>query len=253
MPPFELLKERIKTHPQIAASFLSFAEKWRTSHYNELSNIINENLQKNPHLQGERKFELGNTISSITLKRFFEGSFSENATNDLRFIKTLDKLCIFLGYESFNQFISEQKSAETHQKTPNDFERIIFRTAELEFNFIKNLPKIEIESITEVVHADSPYYHRIEKYLSEMQVQGLKISDRPSNFEIYNIDRESENETMAVFSTHEFWNLNFLNESGAPYHYHMLNKQSYFFKKIDDVWKIWDNHNPNVWELIDKI
>lgn len=100
MHPFDLLKDKIKKQPQISASFLSFAEKWRTAHYNELSSIINDNLSNNPLLQGDRKFELGTTISSITLKRFFEGKFSDNATNDLRFIKTLDKLSIFFGFRN---------------------------------------------------------------------------------------------------------------------------------------------------------
>lgn len=255
MHPFELLKERIKSHPQISTSFLSFAEKWRTSHYNELSNIINENLQKNNHLQGERKFELGTTISSITLKRFFEGSFSDNATNDLRFIKTLDKLCIFLGFESFNHFISQNKKAadkETVAST-NDFEKIILATAQLEFENLQNLPKIDLKNVIKTVHPDSPYYNRISSYLEQLNEQGLTLSDRPSNYEVYNFELQSEDENLAVISTQEFWNLNFINKNNENHHYHILNRQNYFIKKIDEIWKIWDNHNPNVWEMVDKI
>lgn len=71
-----------------------------------------------------------------------------------------------------------------------------------------------------------------------------------SNYEVFDIKLFSENEDLVVMETSEFWNLGFSDDEGYRYHYHVLNNQKYFIKKIDDTWKIWDNYNPNVGELI---
>ena len=89
--------------------------------------------------------------------------------------------------------------------------------------------------------------------MEQLNEQGLTLSDRPSNYEVYNFELQSEDENLAVISTQEFWNLNFINKTNEHHHYHILNRQNYFIKNIDGMWKIWDNHNPNVWEMVDKI
>ena len=74
-----------------------------------MAEIVSQELSHSKFLQGERKFELGNTISYITLQRFFDNSYKTSALNDLRFIKTLDKLCIFLGHYDLNEYILNSK------------------------------------------------------------------------------------------------------------------------------------------------
>jgi hypothetical protein len=48
-------------------------------------------------------------FSYITLQRFFDNSYKASALNDLRFIKTLYKLCIFLGHYDLNEYILNSK------------------------------------------------------------------------------------------------------------------------------------------------
>jgi hypothetical protein len=74
-----------------------------------LAKIVSQKLSHSKFLQGARKFELGNTISYITLQRFFDNSYKASALNDLRFIKTLYKLCIFLGHYDLNEYILNSK------------------------------------------------------------------------------------------------------------------------------------------------
>lgn len=106
---YNSIKESIKLHPQVSSSVLGNVDHWKRSHYVILSEIIKNVLAVADELQGHRKFELGNTISHITLQRFFESDYQDKTHNDLRFLKTLDKICIFLGYKDLNNYIAQYK------------------------------------------------------------------------------------------------------------------------------------------------
>ncbi len=252
----EILKEEIKNSEKVKNTILGITSDWKTSHYNTLAQVINEHLINCDALQGEKKFELGNTISPITLKRFFEDKISESTTTDLRFIKTLDKLCIFIGYDSFNHFITKRKKGEPTQtviEDDNSLQELIMNCARLEFKFLSELPAIDMSEIENYVIKDSPYYLRIKNYLQDLREQKKAMRGAPhSNYEVYGIETKTLNENLIMVMTQEFWNLTFDVEGGKPFLYHTLNSQNYFLKPIDGEWKIWDNHNPNVWELAGK-
>ena len=106
---YNLIKEEIRKQPNIQESILGKANPWKRSHYIILSEIIKEELSKKEELQNERKFELGTSISHITLQRFFESDYDYKTHNDLRFLKTLDKICIFLGFKDLSAFVMNVK------------------------------------------------------------------------------------------------------------------------------------------------
>lgn len=99
------IKRDILQHPRVLNSALQKVDVWKRSHYTLLSQIINEEITQSEFLEGDRKFELGNSLSYITLQRIFENHFRETAVSDLRFLKTLHKLAIFLGYYDVNEYI----------------------------------------------------------------------------------------------------------------------------------------------------
>ncbi len=259
----EKLKTEIKNSPQVANSILGYTDQWKSSHYNTLATLVSESLMKSSLLQGEKKFELGNTISGMTLKRFFEGQNSETASNDLRFLKTLDKLSIFLGYQDFNEFIQKNKNPETPIHIPETlvhedriyFENIILGCARCEFDFLRKLPEINLNPLQDFVIVGAPYHTRIDRYLHKLKEQEYVISSLPeSNYEVFNLEIKNKTSRSVVIATSEFWNLNFIDGNEEPHHYHTMNQQNYFLKKDGDGnWKIWDNYNPNVWDLTDKI
>ncbi len=262
---FAKIKTELKENELVKNSLLGYSDVWKTSHYNTLSNIINESLMKNPILKGEKKFQIGNTISAITLKRFFEDQISDSASTDLRFIKTLDKICIFIGYENFNDFIQKNKNEgltlsedikeDINTEDQNSYIELIRGCAECEFKLISGLPKINMHETEKFVIIDSPYYNRISNYMRKLENQKYLLNlNRNSNYEIFNIEMKSQDEQSIVISTSEFWNLNFIDEEGNTHHYHTMNAQNYFLRKTENGnWKIWDNYNPNVWDLTDKI
>ena len=72
---YNLIKEKIRQHPKIQLSILADSNPWKRSHYIILAEIIKEELAQREELKAERKFELGTSISHITLQRFFESDY----------------------------------------------------------------------------------------------------------------------------------------------------------------------------------
>lgn len=255
-----LLREQVKNNPAVTSSVLGLTDTWKSSHYSLLSAIINDILMNKELLQGEKKFEIGNTISASTLKRIFENQFSSAAYNDVRFVKTLDKLSIFLDYSDFNDFIKKSESTWSIPQNKNEefsldfFENIIRKSNELEFDFVLGTKKIENSPLDKFVFEDGPFFNRIETYLQKLKNLKLTIINDPiPNYQVYNFSFKTKSEELVVISTEEFWNYTFIDKKNKKHYYHTSNKQDYFFKKDGDTWKIWDNFNPNVWELTDKI
>ena len=133
------IKNQIKNHESIKNSPLEEINNWKRAHYITLAEIISKKLSQSKHLEGNRIFELGNTLSYITLQRFFENSFSESAVNDLRFLKTLHKLCIFLGFYDLNEFILSSNIINNSKKN-NDCSKVYC-------SIVKNLCLEEFEII----------------------------------------------------------------------------------------------------------
>lgn len=75
--------------------------EWKRSHYISLEEMINACLKISPLMTEEKRRSLGTTISHMTLKRFFEMKYDAGASQDLRFLKTVEKLCIFWDMQIF--------------------------------------------------------------------------------------------------------------------------------------------------------
>lgn len=107
---------------------------------------------------------------------------------------------------------------------------------------------MKLELFDKLIFEQSPFRERIKNYSSKLCERNLKLltKNNRSNFEIFDIDIISEEADKIVLKTQEFWNLVFIIEdSGNDYVINELNTQIYFIKKINNIWKIWDNYNPN--------
>ncbi|QYS91431.1 hypothetical protein JJC04_00905 [Flavobacterium covae] len=91
----EILIFSILKDPKITNSFLNNTKSWKRAHYIYLSEIIEFELKKTNLINEKKKIEIGTTISATTLKRIFEIDKNKVYTDDIRFIKTLDKLALF--------------------------------------------------------------------------------------------------------------------------------------------------------------
>lgn len=226
---------------------------WKRSQFVILSDIISEHLSKSNLLTETRKLNLGTTISPITLQRFFENEYQIKTHNDLRFIKTLDKICIFLGKFDLNTYIHESlyesNDIASIDMTEGCFfeKELVLEYCKSQFEALTDLPLIKLEKFSHVLCRESPLEERIRLYFEEKIKNNLVFitANNRSNYEIFEVKKISDGPELKVIETQEFWNLVFKDNKENNYVVHHLNTQFYFIKKIDDEWKIWDNYNPD--------
>lgn len=253
----EKLKWEINQNEKVRNSVLGKSTMWKNNHYEVLSTIINDTLLDRISHNSENFYALGNTISQITLKRFFEGNIKESTHTDLRFLKTLDKIAIFLGFQDLNHFISETQNAknsssDTYEITDQQFQqfkKMIATCCDIEFNCMKTLNKIDFTPFRDYVIENSPYENRLSLYLQKLQGYGIEMIQNTSNYEIYDYKLVSVEGNMIVMSTNEFWNMIF-EKNGNHFPFHKKGEQTYYFKYLNNEWKIWDNYNPDFEDII---
>lgn len=248
------IKNDIVEHSDVCLSILGKVSKWKRSHYVILSDIITNHLENSPLLNNERKINLGVSISPITLQRFFENEYSVKTHNDLRFIKTLDKFCVFLGKFDLNTYIHESLTNDYHTGTENEIEKDFFEKqliidhCKSQFDAFKDLPLICTDKISMSVCKVSPLMERIRLYFEKKRDLNLILitENNRSNYEIYDITKICDEPELKVVKTREFWNLVFQDGGERRFVVNHFNTQFYFFKKFDNEWKIWDNYNPDL-------
>ena len=258
----EKLKQEIINHDVIKNSSLFGSFQWKRAQYILLSDIIYENLSRSEFMQGSKKNDLGVSISSTTLQRIFTNKYTVNGNADLRFLKTLDKLAIFLGYPNLNNFLLKHSEGEklkliekinVVEKTEDAdipisfFSEIVLNSCRENFEIMKHLPVVDMGKFSEYVFEESSVFKRVfdlhVKY-SKLDYR-LNCENNRSNFEVYAFKLRSITEDTAVIGTKEFWNLDLVDSNGKNmYIVNEATSQLYFFRKINGIWKIWDNHNP---------
>ena len=255
----ESLKKEIVQHDKVKNSILGAAPVWKNNHYEVLSNIVNDGLSSKITTESEHFFTLGNTISQITIKRFYEGQIKPTAYNDLRFLKTLDKIAIFLGYDNLNHFIEVTNGTQTNTEDENAFtltkadfneiKNIITDCCLYEYKCMQNLDSYELDKFKEFIDESGPYLKRIKLYLEKLKSTEIVMNREMSNIEIYNVRFVAfENDTL-IFATDEFWNMIF-EKNGNHIPFHKKGEQTYYIRKGKEGYRIWDNYNPDFNEII---
>lgn len=252
---YNAIKKDLRKHPNVVSSILGIVPEWKRSQYIILSEIISKHLAKSEKLLGIKKAELGSTISHITLQRFFENDYQEKTHNDLRFLKTLDKICIFLDKNDLNDYIQKRYDVEEGIQPPNNLQsekELILNFCQSQFNSLKNLPVLDTREIMQFVFENSPLYERIQTFIAEQSKKSLTFvtENNRSNFEIFQFNLISDQPELKVIETQEFWNLLLINHKKEKHIINRLNTQSYFIKKINNEWKIWDNYNPDYGKIL---
>ena len=257
---FDSIKNDIREKLKLYNHHLSQIENWKRSHYIILSEIINEELENSEELQGEKKFKLGNSISFVTLQRFFKKDYSEEAVHDLRFLKTVDKLCIFLAFKDFGDYSTRQtddnpsevtkENSVVEDSTDVDEEFFISQIKDYnqsEFDSLKKSPEIFMEEIDRYIFPDSPLRMRVlttKELIFKNKIQ-LVTENNASNYQVYDIKLISKTDEECICEAKEFWYLVFHStKNKETFIYNETNLQTYFFRKIKGKWKIWNNSNP---------
>lgn len=251
---YNSIREEVAAHSKVKNSVLGNVSEWKRSHYIILSEIIKDELSTAEELKGGKKFEIGNTISHVTLQRFFENDYQDKTHSDLRFLKTLDKICIFLGHKDLNAYIqfAKEKKQENQINNNEEFHQIIYNYCATVFEFYKHFPSHKTELFKDLVFENSPFFERASRFSKELcdrQFQLITQNNR-SNYEVFDIHMITDEPEKKILESQEFWNLLFKSGENNEEHFvNQLNTQIYFIRKINNVWKIWDNYNPNAGSL----
>ncbi len=255
---YNSIKGEIKKQTKVKDSVLGSVDNWKRSHYIILSEIIKDELAQSEQLKTEKKFELGSTISHITLQRFYENDYQDKTHNDLRFLKTLDKICIFLGFKDLNAYIHHIKETETNGKVISGdvfSTDIVYQYCTTVFDLYKSFPVLKLDLFKDLVFDQSPFLERATSFSQELCERNFELvtKNNRSNFEVFDINIVTDEPDKKILETQEFWNLLFkVGETGEEHFVNQLNTQIYFIRKIDNEWKICDNYNPDAGRLNNK-
>lgn len=245
----EGIKKDIKKHKSIVNSPLNRFHEWKRAQYILLSEIISQEISQSKYLQGNRKFELGNSISYITLQRIFENCYNNSALADLRFLKTLHKLTIFLGYYDLNDYIICSKNIKITSK--NDESTILYNVIENLFNtkkeVIESIPCIEPNKLDPFVFKDSTTYNRLKGFAEKYQKANYFYDHdyKESIIELVSCELVSdENDDIKILRTQEHWDFILKDNEGKTCYFKIFNWQTYYLKKDKDgSWKVWENYD----------
>lgn len=247
----EEIKSQIKNHKSVQSSILNDIAHWKRAHYIFLAEIVSKELSQSIYLQGERKYELGNTISFITLQRFFENDYQSLAINDLRFIKTLHKFCIFLGFYDLNEYIistSLINNIRMNREAAKTFCDVIKKLCLAEYEVIKGLPKKSLDELYAYSFKKSRTIKKIKSYIDKFKEANYYFDKdyKEAKFELISCDLIANENNLKIIKTVENWDYVLKNNEDKTIYYKAFNSQTYYLKKDKNGnWKVWDNYNPN--------
>lgn len=252
------IKKQIKNHESVINSTLVSISTWKRAQYIVLASIVSKELSQSKYLAGDRKFELGTTLSYITLQRFFEGNYKESAFNDLRFLKTLHKLCIFLGYYDLNEFILSSntiKSIEKDEDYAKTYCSIVENLCLEEFEVIKGLPHKNLDALHKYTFKDSQTIKNINDYIEKYKEANYFFDKQyeEGKFELISCELVVDEKEHKIIKTVENWDFVLRNNKDRTIYYKVFNSQTYYLKKDKKGnWKVWNNYNPNNQKLKSK-
>lgn len=199
--------------------------------------------------------EIGSTISHTTLRRIFESEISHTVFSDLRFLKTLDKLCIFLGYKNLETYLLINAETFRNESENKDLEicrKIIQESCKTEFEILQTMPDYKIDKLLKYTFTESNYRRLTESYMERLKKENFSFdfNYKKAGFEIISIETLVNSEEFKIFRTKEHWDLIFRSPEKSFVH-EVYNNRIYYFK-IDrnNTWKIWNVYNPNFDNLI---
>lgn len=212
----QVLKERLEE-----TYYNETFEKLNTKEFTEMDFIdlevmISEVLNNSPLMSTKKKRDLGTSVSAITLKRIFRYGFDMESSSDKRRVHTLEKLSIFLGYQSWQHFISTQtakfqvgKNFSVHLPTGEELLeifRVFSEHKKAELQAYKELSAAGMEGF--YVLGDAEYLF-IQDEVAFRKRMGYSIATHanPSSFEMNYMEICMLSKELAIVAFSSFWQL----------------------------------------------
>ena len=212
---------------------------WTQTTFEQLANNINDVLTN--RLTDEKRQKLGIRVSSSTLKRIFKYGYKLGPNIDPRKKKTLDLLCIYLGFDSLDIFINHKKQ----QLSSEDVSTLIRQATKAEYHAYQNVPLLKTDELQQYFHSSGPAFEKIAYNLSRFinSKQTINTPLNPSTHQLIKCSLKKIDKAGIWIETKEYWYLKWHNIHDQEHKrtYNALNRQIYLITAIDGVWKIWSN------------
>jgi len=214
---------------------------WTNAVFKELSSDIGDVLEQ--ELNDKKRQELGITVSAATLKRIFKYGYNIGSVIDPRRKKTLDLICIYLGYGNLEALISY-----LNPETQDDDDEIVFvikKAIQIEFKAYQKLSIEYMEKVSQYFHPKGPAYKKILYNLNNTINNGSTIDtpSNPSTFQLLSCQLKKSDEQGLWIETKEYCYLKWHDRHTGEYvkTYNAINNQIYLLVKENEQLKVWSN------------
>ncbi len=249
---------QLRTSEKVIESPILRSEKWTESCYEMLAEIIKKDLIETLSVEQQRK--MGPSLSYKTLRKIMLGEYKISYPVDPRQLNTLNKMGIFLGYNSWEDFknktdviqqahekIITEKNIKTHNRLLGPKQEVteVIKTGIInEYNAYYKLPEINEADLIKTHIKNGPAFNLIMDVLIDKK-ERLVISNsyNPSVCELLDIKVKKIETTYALVYTKEYWLLCWRDISGNKYvqRYKNISDHFYVLNKVNGNWKIKTN------------
>jgi len=197
-------------------------------------------------------------ISASTIERILTSTYTPSQPFDARVLKTLNKLCIFLDYQGWDDFLARKMLATDTTKSLNQqlIEAVEMADA-AEFAAYKALPTIDTSNLDKYFIIGAQAYNRIYNILVKHHFRNWIISEplNPSDYETFSIAVKQVTANSAIVIADEWWYLRWFNfkkfKTGTVYD--IRNTQTFLLQKTEEgIWKVKATEYPTKGALLIK-
>jgi hypothetical protein len=262
----QVLVEKLEASYRYANAHEVNFKDFTENDFRNLEKLIKDRLNEDGVLTKQQRLDLGTTVAVSTLKRIFKYGYDVEDSIEARQRKNLDKLCIYLGYKDWLQFIGfnseNYRAGETYNAhLPTEMEiifimKLLNAAKRAEFQAYKSKLNRDIRELEEFYVNGDKEVMEIRELIQQKRKsnQSIDTLNNPSGFEVDCLEILMLSKSMALAAYSVAWNLWWCDVVTLQYLPQFGNAtRHYLVFRIEDRWYLDSNPFrtiPHLKELI---
>ncbi len=206
------LRDQVRQSKAVKKQASLRGEKWTISGYEQLADMITQSLLQN--LNADEQRTMGTTISAKTLANIFKDDYKPSYPMDPRTVNSLTKLCVFVGYGGWDDFVLAMDEQQTSIPSVDDhaiLEKGMRHISRYMLSILDNIRCHDHEShramIDYQIKDTSKCLHPVDGMAKEFAEQGWTINNpfNPTEAEMLDFELMSVDGDTTLFKTKERW------------------------------------------------